>query len=165
MGLASNQTCTFTDAESSSNGTVYASGGKVRGDFSSTTGTTTTVSHVFSDGTDFYMWVDGEAEGMKVSLESFSDLNTKSSDPKTKSVDPDKQVDFRCAPWTVDSAVFNLPNIKFTNFSSLMMSAPSGMMSEEGEGSTQMDMKAAQCAACDNLPAESVAQCKQALSC
>lgn len=159
-----NQMCTFVDAESSSEGTVYAGNGKMRGDFSVKMGTTTIASHMISNSNDVYVWVDGGKGGFKGSLEAISKANAQSSDPKTKSVDPDRKIDFKCKSWIVDNSKFNLPNMEFVDFNS-MMSAPSGVPSATGSGSANTDMKASQCAACDNLSPDAAIQCKQALSC
>jgi hypothetical protein len=163
MGVTSNQTCTFTDADGQNSGTVYSANGKMRGDFSGTAGSTTTVSHMISDASTIYVWMDGSAQGFKGDIEALSKFSADSSGSGSKSVDPDKKVDYSCSAWTADESKFALPGIEFVDFSSMMM-VPSGVPSANS-GDGMMDMKATQCAACNNLPADAAAQCRQALSC
>ena len=164
MSFANNQECSFTDDESASSGTVYAGDGKVRGDFNSTVDGTTTVSHVYSDGTDMYVWFDGGEGGFRGNLDDIQQASAQFEGSDTKTLDPDKQVDFSCQSWTVDSSRFELPDIEFTDYGQMMESLPSGITSDtNGEVSTEELTD--QCSACDSLPGDAATQCRQLLSC
>lgn len=167
MTLANNQTCTFTDADSQSQGAVYVGGGKVRGDFSGETGATVQNTHMIYDGTDVYVWFDGAKEGFKGNLDSLTQASsqTGTADTSSKSLDPDKQVDYQCVPWTVEASKFQLPNLEFTDYSEMMMMLQSSMPQATGSAGTGTNLQSAQCSACDSLPSDAAAQCKQALNC
>lgn len=152
MQMASNQMCTFDD-QAGNEGTVYVGNGKMRGDFTSVVLENSTATHMVSDNENIYMWFDEGTEGFKVSLaeiEKFSDFG----EDGQKTVDLDQEVNLNCNSWTVDNSKFTLPTIEFKDFSSMLMPSP---VSEE--------QQEAQCGACDSLPAESQAQCKQLLGC
>lgn len=164
MALANNQTCTFTDVDSQNQGTVYVGGGKVRGDFSGDTGANVQNTHMIYDGADVYVWFDGAKEGFKGNLDSLTQASgqTGTTSSGSKSLDPDKQVDYQCSPWTVDNSRFQLPNLEFTDYSEMMMMMQSSMPQATG---SETNVQSAQCSACDSLPGDAAAQCKQALNC
>ena len=151
MGLGTNQQCTFKDA-TGNGGTVYVSGTKVRGDFASTTNGTSISSHMVSDGKTTYMWMDGQTQGFKTSLDAVAqpDLTAK----QQPAVDVNQQLDYNCGAWTVNASVFALPTgIDFIDPAALMpkVTLPAG--------------SAAQCAACDSLTGTYRDQCLATLNC
>lgn len=158
MSLGNNQTCTFEDTQSGSSGTVYISSGKFRGDFSSNVNGTVTGSHMISDSSNVYVWMDNTNDGFKMSMDSIEKLN----ESNQKTVDINKEVDYSCSGWGVDSSKFSIPTqITFQDFSAMMEDASKMMKSVTG---TSQDNTAA-CSTCNNLPAEAQAQCKAALKC
>lgn len=158
LGLTSNQMCTFSD-EKGSGGTVYTGGGKVRGDFTSDIDNTVTNTHVISDSQNVYLWFDGAEEGFKMPMTDIEKFQ--SSDTTTaKSLDVDKKVDYECNAWTVDTSKFTLPNMTFEDFGAMMQGVVENITRDEENTDTS-----AQCSACNNLPAESQAQCLQLLNC
>jgi hypothetical protein len=159
MAMSTNQECSFND-EGGNSGVVYVGSGKVKGDFTTIANGTSTVSHMYSDGSQMYVWMDGQPTGFKFSLDSMNDISTDSK--VSGNVDVNKKLDYSCKNWSVNNSVFVLPtNITFSDFSSLM---PSGVMQNQ-DGNGTNDMKAIQCAACANLTGESKNQCLTALSC
>ncbi|MCR4263996.1 MAG: hypothetical protein NUV98_04750 [Candidatus Roizmanbacteria bacterium] len=162
MQLGSNQTCTFSDTESQSEGTVYIAGGNVRGDFSSELTDSEMVSHMIVTDETMYMWVDGQTSGFKMSLtelEEAQDDTALNEQNSPKSVDIDKQIDYECSSWRVENSVFTPPStIEFTDFSEMMESAE-GMMEESDTDTSD------QCAVCANLPDSAKQQCLDSFSC
>ena len=162
MAIKSSQTCTFSDVNGNS-GSVYSANGRVRGDFQSQVDNKSTLSHMVSDGKDFYMWVDGENTGFKGNIESMTKMSQQATTQTTQPFNPEQKVDYKCQGWSVDESQFTVPaNIKFADYSEMMKALPSGMMSSESDS---IDTKAMQCKACNDLSPEAQAQCKKALSC
>ncbi len=152
--------CTFktTEAGVESSGTVYAGGGKMRGDFTSTIEGKETMSHMIYDGTTSYIWMDGQATGFKMAL----DAEQTASAEQNQSVDVNKNYEFDCDSWSVDNSKFEVPgNVEFSDFSAMAGAAASANAAAGTAGST--DTKALQQAACNNLPEAAKAQCLAAI--
>lgn len=153
--LASNspQQCSYTDPEGASNGTVYVANGKMAGEFNVNSPQGAVTSHMFSDGTDMYIWMDGQPQGIMMSLSGAQEPNT-STTSATQNVDVNKPFDFDCVEWTVDETMFAKPtSVTFVNMNSLI---PTG--TGAGSGQTMPS-----CSACDILPAAAQASCKAAI--
>ena len=166
MNFANNQHCTFSDTESASEGEVYVGNGKMRGNFETTSDSEVLNSHMISDGTNMYVWFDGAEEGFTASLSDIEAMSDSFAGSGQKTVDFDQQVDYDCNPWAVDNTVFNLPGgIEFKDFGAMMGGLGDLMMEGSSEGEVNADTKTLQCEACDSLPAEAAAQCKQVLGC
>lgn len=158
------QKCTFTNKTdtSESSGTVYVSGGKMRGDFKTVASGRTMQSHMIVDGQTSYMWSDEMPQGFKM---DFADMQKQ--DTKNQTVDVNQQLDYSCGSWSADASAFVTPaGIEFKDMQAMMQ----GMMPKTNTGTIQnsgySDVKKMQCAACDNAPtAEAKAQCKTALGC
>ena len=108
---ASAQKCTFVSNESgtTSEGTVYVSGGKVRTDSKITTSGKTTTTSIFTDGKTLYMWGDQlGTQGIKITIEA-SETATPAPGATT-ATDLSKPMNFNCSAWVVDSAMFELPS-------------------------------------------------------
>lgn len=169
LGMTGNQKCTFVDAESNTEGTVYASNGQVRADVTSTTEGEQSVTHMITDSSDVYIWMDGEAQGFTMSLDTVTELADRFSGMEAtgagqpSALDPDKQVDFECMPWSADANTFTPPStVEFQSFGDLMMGAFQSAMPEAMQGDNVPDA----CGACDSIPdAAAAEQCRQALSC
>ncbi len=149
--------CTFSDSTDnySSTGTIYMGNSKMRGDFSSTVSSKNYGSHMIVDNQVSYLWTDGQPQGFKMSL---SALPSPNASAKTQSnVDINKNLNFKCDSWTVDSSLFVLPSgMTFSDMSQMM--APTGSNSA-GTGNN------AQCATCNSLSGDAKTQCLKALSC
>ncbi len=147
--------CTFktTEAGAESSGTVYASDGKMRGDFTSMIEGKETMSHMIYDGTTSYIWMDGQASGFKMTLDK-SDVAAE----QNQSVDVNKNYEFDCNSWSKDNSKFEVPsNIQFSDFSGLAGAAANMNVN------TGADTKALQQAACANLPEPAKTQCLAAV--
>jgi len=148
----------FNQEGNQSQGTMYVGGGKMRNDSTATVAGKTIVSHMILDGNTIYTWVDGQSTGFK--MEATASEAEKSQAGKQKPVNLEQKVNYTCESWSVDTSLFSLPaNITFSDFSSLIpkIQAPTANM---GAG-----QNASACAACDQVPASSRAQCKAALGC
>ncbi len=154
------QQCTFSDDSSGAQtaGTVYVGGGKVRGDFSATSGGTVMGMHMIADGTTMHTWIDGMTSGFSMNMAA-----AQSSTNTQQSFDSDKKIDYRCEPWTVDASRFVLPSdITFQDMAAMMQ----GAMPGASAGTVpQMQATAAQCQACDQLPDAQRGACRTALKC
>lgn len=153
LTLGGNQNCEFTDVETGSSGQVYISGGKMRSDITTQVQGTSMAAHTISDGQTIYVWTEGQTDGFKMTLDATQPTGAP-SDPASKNVDLDRQVDYECNTWSPDSSLFTLPaGIEFKDFSS-MLAVPTGT-------GAAMD----KCSACDSLSGDVKTQCLQALGC
>ena len=163
MSGASSVRCEFssTEDENISSGVVYAANGRARVDFSSTIKNQTTAGYMIMDDSMSYTWIEGESKGFKISTKATTPSQTNES--SEKQFDPEKKIDYSCKNWSVDNSVFELPSsVEFTDLSAMMPSLEGG---SEGSINSSGDLKAAQCAACDQAPEASRAQCRVALGC
>lgn len=104
-----NYECTFshTTGVGTSNGVVYISGEKIRGNFTSNVVVANMVikSYMISDGASVYTWTDMTSQGYKVPIEKGgAEENT------SQSFDYGQNLDYTCKGWVVDPSVFYLPS-------------------------------------------------------
>ena len=125
LSLGSAQKCTFTDATSataSSEGTVYVSSGKFRGDFTSVVAGKNIMSHMIVSANDAYVWTDLTPGGFKMALAT---IEKQQAPGANQGFDPNKKVNYSCSPWTVDAKVFALPTgIQFSNMTNILPNPP-----------------------------------------
>ncbi len=149
------QKCTFADG--SVTGTTYVSDGQMKGDFSTSVNGKSTTSHMIVQGDSSYVWMDGQSQGYKVSIENISQQIGASS---SGAIDLNREFNVECQSEAVESSKFTLPqNIQFQDMGSLNQNMT------KATNSGTIDLKAAQCGACDKLPGGAKDQCKKALSC
>lgn len=111
--------CTFSQTTSvgDSNGTVYISGKKIRGDFVSKVSipslslTETVDTYMISDGESVYTWSSMVPDGFKAPVSE----DFKSGDSASLNNNPASQeLEYTCVSWVVDESVFKIPtNITF----------------------------------------------------
>lgn len=153
LGSTSPQQCSYTDPDGVSSGTVYVANGKMAGKFTTNSPQGALSSQMFSDGTDMYIWMDGQPQGIMMSLSGVQNPDTSTSN-QAQNIDVNKPFDFDCVGWTADESLFAKPSgITFVNMSELV---PTG--SGAGSGQTMPS-----CSACDMLPAAAQASCKAAI--
>ena len=158
--------CTFSDKTTNSSGTVFVDNNKMRGDFTASLDGKEMQSHMINDGSYVYSWTDGQKEGYKMSLATIKNAASENGTPAPKTpgqaVDMQKQVNYSCSPWSVDTTKFALPQgISFNDFSEMMKGMPQG-----GPSSSVMQGNQAACGQCDQIPAGTAReQCKAALKC
>jgi hypothetical protein len=129
LALGQNLRCSFNvegEAGASTQGTFYVSGGNVRGDFTTkTAGGKEDKMNMLRKGNDNYIWGGSLPMGIKmtISLEEFAGT-AKTNQYASQSVDPNKEYDYNCAPWTPDASLFTPPaDVKFTDMSAMMPKA------------------------------------------
>lgn len=154
--------CSFSndDQENKSEGTVYLSGKKMAGSFTSTqTDGTVYKSNLIRDDQYGYSWLDGQTQGTKLKIEASKDVMKNSDNEKPNKVFAleNEKINYDCKPWNVDKSIFVPPaDIEFQDIS---------MQVEESKKTTEQ-LKESQCASCNQVPAgTSREQCLQAFEC
>lgn len=122
LGQNNNSTCTYSHTDESGNtssGTVYLSGGRMRGNFTfQAAGQQTQYSNVLRDNEYQFVWQDGSDTGFKSKIETLTSAGSDDSNTTQQAVDQDKEYDFDCSDWRVDESMFNAPaNVEFTDYS------------------------------------------------
>jgi hypothetical protein len=151
------QKCTFSMENTTGSGTgmIVISGGKVRGEITSTIDGQTTLTHMLVDGTTSYIWMGDNTTGFKMSIDPKT-ITPAPNQPKSAAFDPDKSVNYNCTPWVPDASQFVLPaNVTFSDLSKSVMIAPSGAAGPATD----------KCAACSYLTGDAKTQCLSALGC
>jgi len=147
------QECTFT-APNGGVGTLFVSGGKIRGDFTGSLGGGTTTGHIIMRDNMSYIWAEGMTQGFK---NSFAEATSTGESP---AAGPDDRVTTDCKSWTADESKFELPqSVTFNTVSSMQIRAGA---SEAGSSAGVN----ATCSQCDMIPNdEAKKQCRAALNC
>ncbi len=150
------QTCTFTSQkQANTTGTIYVSGGKMRGDFTSTNQGQTVTGHMIVDSGYSYIWTNLIKRGMKVAI---SETQATAS-ANSQGMDVNQAVSYICKPWVADASEFTLPaDITFTTFTMPQRAAG-------GTGASPGITATSECSACDSLPAAAQSACKTQLNC
>jgi hypothetical protein len=165
--------CTVAPTADNGNmsGTFYIADGKMRSDYSVNTAGQTMSGHMIMMNQTSYSWLDGQATGYKMAVAP-TNTNTKTNAPvANQGFDASKAMDYSCGAWNADGSEFALPaNIKFTEFGTTgnvpMIPATNGSVNAGGMVNSGVTTgTAAECAACDQVPAAYKAQCKAALGC
>lgn len=126
-------TCDYTASTeaASTTGSIYISAERMRGDFTTTNGTTSTSHMIFMNNTT-YVWDDNEPTGYMMgaidsTMEEGSEdaMEEESMDkPDSTSQNPvnlDDPIDYSCSAWEVDESMFELPNgVNFVDIKSMM---------------------------------------------
>ncbi len=177
MNMGTSQMCTFSysDDNGSVEGTSYTADGKVRTDFSGNQPEmgAYTGSMIF-DSEYMYSWTSNMPQGVKMAVTDAlqedieEEIESSQQEDYQQQFDPNQEVEYNCSNWNVDNSVFTPPSdITFIDMTQQMeqlqqmMPEDAQTMELEAESS---DMKAAQCATCDQA-GESAAACRQALGC
>jgi hypothetical protein len=159
--IASGQslTCEFDKEHEAGtqSGTIYIEGNRMRGDFTMTSADGSFPMHMINDGEWHYMWGGPMGDqGMKTKISAAD----RAAVGPVQGPDMDEQMNFECDPWTPEPARFELPsNVTFVEQSLGF----GGAAADANAGPA--DMRAVQCAACDNAPPEFQEQCRQTLGC
>lgn len=108
--------CTY--GESGSEGTMYISSGKARGDFSAGT----QKGHMVMMDKTSYIWMDGSSQGFKSSLDTSAPTTAAAnSGTASQGVDASKKMNYSCSPWSADASMFTLPtSVQFMDASAMM---------------------------------------------
>ena len=159
IALGQDLSCDFVydDEETSrSEGTVYLSGEKMRGDFTITMDGAEMESHIIRDGATGYTWGTTPAGSVAIMFE-LSEEDVEGEASSEQSIDLDQNLTYDCDVWSVDESKFVPPaDLDFQNISAQMEMMMQGSAEVSG----------AQCGACEQIPdAGAQAQCKAALGC
>ncbi|HYM65324.1 MAG TPA: hypothetical protein VES68_02475 [Candidatus Sulfotelmatobacter sp.] len=152
--------CTYsTDVSGAKiSGVVYVANGKVRGDFTTTSGKTEITGHMATDAKYMYSWTEGSKQGYKFSLDSMTNPKPTTTTNQNKAPDLNQKFNYSCSPWTLDSKMLELPtDVTFTLFT--IPTAPTGTSGGSGVSNQTM------CTACSSLKGESKTQCLTQLHC
>ncbi len=159
MTMSDSITCTYSDIGSTNEGTVYVSGGRIRGDFSVNTDGDMVNSHMISANDTFYIWSDDSDRGVIFSTENIDEMN--SDGGRQNTIDVEEKFDYECNSWNTDDSFFKTPdNVTFVNFNE-MIDVESIMNTSD----QPMEGTADQCAACNSLSGEAKISCLSALGC
>lgn len=171
LGMGQSLKCTYeyNDGANVSSGTMYMTDGgeRIRGEFAFTQSGAgpMQMSMVRADGYN-YMWSSAMPQGIKtkVTEENRAQLFDNSDNNATAI----NNTEYKCEEWSADAGMFVVPtNVQFMDMGDMqkMMGAPKiGEATIQAEGTATTDIKAMQCAACDQAgPAKE--QCRQALGC
>jgi hypothetical protein len=170
LALRESVMCTFSSVVEGTGattaGTVYASNGKMSGDFTIVQDGTTFDSHMIIDGESMYSWTT-TAQGTFAYKFNLADLNgeTSVSSNGQSAVSIDNPVNYECSPWNEDESKFTVPStINFPDTSSLMNAVPGASLdTSAGAG---VNGSVSQCGMCAQIPdVNAKAQCLAALSC
>ena len=154
--------CTVsTNGTIASQGTVFVSNGKVRGDFTSNTPAGVMESHMISDGTYVYVWSSAMKTGIKMKAQKPTSSTSTPATSNDSTQNPYSQTyQYSCTPWAEDDTKFTLPaGMTFNDMSAMMMQAKPTGATSAGSAPTP------NCAICDQVPAAAKAQCLAALNC
>jgi len=168
--LASGRPVKCTVAPSADNGnmsgTFYIANGKTRGDYSVSEGAQPMSGHMIVLGDTSYSWFEGQSTGFKMTATPASGNENNPAAP-SQGFDPNQKIGYDCSPWSADASLFALPaNVKFTDMSALGAPTPTPPVGgAAGAGAGAVTGNAAQCATCNQLPAEYKVQCLTQLGC
>lgn len=105
------------DPNAVSNGTVYVSGEKIRGDFTSTVDGAAYDSHFINAEGYIYTWSSAMPQGMKMANKGMMEGEGPGKAEAPQSFDPSVKVDYECHPWIANSGKFSPPSdVTFMDF-------------------------------------------------
>lgn len=150
------QSCTYST--DNSQGTIYMSGGKIRGDFNITDTQTpgkTIASHMIIMNNTNYLWTEGSKNGIKMSFDQNATPAPVTANTPTNTFDANALNNYKCSAWVADDSLFVLPTgVQFMTFAAPVP----GASPATGSASSQ-------CSYCDNLTGDNKTQCLAALKC
>lgn len=152
--LKSSQTqqCDFKSDEGDmvSSGAVYFNNQNLRADFTIKDKNKESAVSMIRKGNNNYIWGSAFPNNAGVKMTLSMDEFEKSDQTKDY-LDPNKKVDYKCKPWTLDISMFNPPsNIKFQDLSEMM------------KGSTG---SSSSCSVCNSLTGDEKTACLTSLNC
>jgi hypothetical protein len=102
--------CMFdsSTAESQSTGTVYSSGGRVRGEFKTMAEGVPVDSYMIQSGGYVYIWTSAYPTGFKTKVAA-SDSTNPAEGTSGQYADANQSYDYDCQGWQADASLFELP--------------------------------------------------------
>lgn len=162
IGMGKSVQCSISykpaTAEGAYDGSIYVSGGKMRGTFSMTMNGSAMETNMIMDGTTGYTWSKSPMGETAVKFAIDSNTEKTSGD---KQFDVNQDVSYRCQNWAPDASVFVPPtDLKFMDMSAMMNT------NAQAGGGAKVDVKAMQCGACAQISDKSgQAQCLEQFAC
>ncbi len=168
-----NLQCTFSGAQEGQNisGTIYVSGKKMKGVFEIEMQPTSVTSNMISDGEFVYTWSDMLPTGIKMKLtdaEATADADSTALSPEVMESMKEfqKDYDYDCSKWDVDSTLFVVPkDVTFTDFTNLN---PASLMetAKDATENAEEDAGKNMCSTCALIPdPEAKAACMTQFKC
>ncbi|HLL61211.1 MAG TPA: hypothetical protein VK338_05820 [Candidatus Nitrosocosmicus sp.] len=165
LNVDTSEKCTFEDTQNNTitKGTIYTTKGKVRGDITTTVDGKATVSHMVIEPTQMHIWVDGQKQGFKTTIDTET-LEKAKQDAQNMQMNVNQTYKYTCTPSKVDNAMFSLPTgIEFIDFSGIM---PQISVTGSAQATlTPGDPKESPCAACNGMSGDEKVQCMSANNC
>lgn len=161
--LKSGQTkqCDFKsdEGDSATSGVAYFNNQNLRADFTIKDESKKSAVSMIRKGNDNYIWGTSFPNNAGVKMTLSMDEFEKSDQTKDY-LDPNKKVDYKCKPWTLDISMFNPPsNIKFQDLSGMIKE----LTSPSASGSTQSSSSS--CSVCNSLTGDEKTACLTSLNC
>jgi hypothetical protein len=164
LTMKGSQKCTFSDTKGSdkTEGVVYSTGGKMRGDITTTVNGKTTTMHMIGDDTTMHMWMDGQSQGYTSSTSVVTTGNAHVNISQINST-INKNYKYNCTPSSTNESEFKVPSdVQFMDVSKMIPSIPAISTTI---AVPSMDVKTMQCGVCDKMTGPAQAQCKLSLNC
>ena len=159
------QKCSFSynaGSGSSTNGIVYVTANKMRGDISTTTSGKESKFMMIRDGDITYIWGGDLKTGIKMKL---SDADLKTNTQANQYFNTTQKTNYDCSSWSADSSVFNIPtDVKFTDITSMQGGA---MMEGSQKTGTTVSPQGQYnpCTTCAGLSGSAKTSCLQLYKC
>jgi hypothetical protein len=135
----------------------------MRGDTEVKTANVTTRMHMIVDGKTSYSWAEGQDTGYKMDFAAMKTDSMKGSDMSQNqtAVDVNKNYNFKCSNWSVDTSKFTLPTgVTFKDMAEMMQGMPKA---PTGQTQTIQNQGQNMAAMCDSLQEPAKSQCLAAL--
>lgn len=170
LGMGMNLECTVSYqpeeyGAAKSEGTVFVSNNRMRGDSFVEVQDKQIVSSVIIRDEEMYSWseIDGEMYGMKITLTDLLAAQQSETVPDFREPVPiDSDVDYNCRQWKdIDNSIFETPtNIIFKDYTDML-----NVGMEYGNSYEDGGMEANKCSVCEYLTGSDKTQCMTAFSC
>jgi len=148
----------FESAEGKGSGQLYIGNGKMRTDMTMVVGDKTLTTHMITDNSMAYTWIEGQNMAFKMPISQTEQQQTETQ--KQGSADLNTKYAVTCTSWNVDESLLTPPaNINFLDQTQLLQTGQTA-----GQPSNSDSLKTQQCAACDSA-GDAKEQCKTALGC
>lgn len=132
-------TCTYSAGvdESATNGTIFVSDKKMRGDFTVNMQDGKTMdSHMIQNGEYGYFWSSSTPTGTKMKISELP-IPSPGTTSQTQTADLNKEYDMKCSSWSVDGSKFTPPaDVNFTDMTDVMMKMKTTAPTTKNSGST-----------------------------
>jgi hypothetical protein len=161
LGVSQQCSYTFTENNVTSKATIYLAKGMMRIDGTTVTSKASQAFHAILSNKTMYAWGDGMPQGIRMTIPDGNTQAPSQTGGSAQMVDLNKEMNYSCSSWSADTSYFTPPStIEFMDMSQMINQA-----SPTGATAGTVDVRAAQCGACDSLSEPQKSQCKQALGC